>query len=152
MPLRSCHRQITTLRVSLVAGTLLLSGCIASTDVGSAGVSVTGTWRYAGRQTVPADADLAGTLSFTTQVGATVAGALDVTETDFRGTPRRLTGAVAGRTVDSTTVDFDLVLSAVTRRHVGRVVGDSLTGTWIEQAVAGGAPTASGSFRAARNR
>lgn len=152
MPLLSRHRAIATLRLSVAVGTLLLSACIGSTDVGSAGVSVTGTWRYAGRQTVPADADLAGTLSFTTQVGATVAGALDVTETDFRGTPRRLAGAVTGRTLDSTTVDFDLVLSTVTRRHVGRVVGDSLTGTWIEQAVAGGAPTASGSFRSVRNR
>lgn len=135
-----------------LAACVLLSACLSSTDAGSAGVAVMGTWRYAGRQTIPADADLTGTLSVTSQVGATISGALDFTETDFRGTPRRLAGAVVGRTIDSTTVDFDFRLATVVRRHVGRVAGDSLNGTWIEQPVGGGPPTASGSFRAARSR
>ncbi|MCC7053134.1 MAG: hypothetical protein IT355_07680 [Gemmatimonadaceae bacterium] len=126
------------------------AGCGGVTEPGTAGVPVTGAWRYTARQSAPAVADLAGTLQFSTQRGAGIAGALDVVETDARGVQRRIAGPLAGRTVDSTTVDFDLSVSGATRRHVGMVRGDSLTGTWFEQSSDGGAPTASGSFRAAR--
>ncbi len=133
---------------------LLLCGaaCAVSTAPGSPGVPVTGTWRYEARQLTPVDAELTGTLAITGQTGANVSGALDMTEVDARGTVRRLAGALAGRTLDSTTVDFDVTLATATRRHVGRVAGDSLTGSWIEQSAAGGPPTASGTFRAARAR
>ena len=116
------------------------------------GVPVVGSWRYSGRQTVPADADLTGTLSVTGQTGAQISGALDFIETDTRGLQRRVAGLLLGRTIDSTTLDFDVSLTAVTRRHVGRVVGDSIVGTWIEQPAGGSAPTASGTFRGARVR
>ena len=141
-----------TRRTTIAALAAAVLGCVGATDPGTAGVAVTGSWRYAGRQASPADAELTGTLSFTQQSGASVAGALDFVESDARGQQRRLAGPVAGRTVDSTTVDVDVTLGAVTRRHVGRVKGDSLTGTWIEQPAAGGPPTASGTFRAARVR
>lgn len=141
-------------RASIVAHAiaLLAAGCVGSTDPGKAGVPVVGAWRYAARQTSPSDADLTGTLTFTQQSGASVAGAIDVVETDARGQSRRLAGPLAGRTVDSTTVDVDVTLGAATRRHVGQVRGDSLVGTWIEQPAGGGAPSASGTFRAARTR
>ena len=129
-----------------------LIGCIASTEPGRPGAPIVGAWRYAGRQLSPIDGELAGTLSVASQTGATIAGSLDVVETDGRGGQRRSAGPFAGRTTDSTTVDFDVRLSGNTRRHVGRVARDTLIGTWIEQSVLGGAPTASGSFVAVRVR
>jgi hypothetical protein len=129
----------------------LTAACSSSTGPDTAGVSVLASWGYVGRQTSPTDAALAGTLAFMSQAGASVAGALDVVETSAGGAQRRMAGAVSGRTVNSTTLDFDVTLTSVTRRHIGVVKGDSITGTWIEQPLGGGAPSASGSFRAARN-
>ena len=128
-----------------------LTACAAATDAGKPGVPVVGTWSYAGQQVSPGSATLTGSLSFTQQSGAQVSGAVDFVETDSRGQQRRVAGPLAGRTVDSTTVDFELVLGAASRRHVGRVKGDSLTGTWIES-TGDGLPTASGTFRGARGR
>ncbi len=132
--------------------TIGLGGCAASTEPGRPGVPIVGAWRFTGRQLAPADGELTGTLSVASQAGATIAGSLDVIETDGRGGQRRTAGPLAGRTIDSTTVDFEVSLAGATRRHVGRVVRDSMTGTWIEQSVLGGAPTASGSFVAVRAR
>jgi hypothetical protein len=127
------------------------AACSGTTDVGSAGVPVIGSWSYAGQQVSPGTTALAGSLSFTEQNGALVTGTLDVVETDSRSQQRRLAGPFAGRTVDSTTLDFEVVLGNVSRRHVGRVKADSLTGTWVESS-GDGLPTASGTFRAKRAR
>jgi hypothetical protein len=130
---------------------LAICACAGSTDVGRLGVPVVGTWSYVGQQVSPGTANLGGSLSFSEQSGARIGGTIDFVETDARGLQRRLAGPFAGRTVDSTTVDFEIVLGAVSRRHVGRVKADSLTGTWIESSTEG-LPTASGTFRAARSR
>lgn len=136
--------------VVAAAHLLAASACAGNaTDPGRPGVSLVGTWRYAATGASAAQAQ--GALSFTQQRGAQVAGALDVLETAADGTQRRLAGPLAGQTSDSTTVDFEVQLGAAARRHVGRVRGDSLTGTWVETSVGGGAPTGSGSFRAARS-
>lgn len=108
-----------------------------------------GTWKYTGRQSMPTDAELTGSLTFTGQTGVQISGVLDVIETDARGVPRRLAAALLGRTVDSTTFDFEVNMGTSTRRHVGKLVRDSINGTWIEQPSSGGAPTASGTFRSA---
>lgn len=128
-----------------------VTACGATTDLGSPGVPVVGAWSYAAQQVAPGGATLSGSLSFSEQAGARIAGTVDVFETDARGQQRRLAGPFAGRTVDSTTLDFEIVLGAVSRRHVGRVKADSLTGTWVESS-GSGVPTASGTFRAARGR
>jgi hypothetical protein len=128
-----------------------LGACTGSTDLGKAGVPVIGSWSYSAQQVSPAPATLSGSLSVSDQTGAQISGALDVVEVDTRGQQRRLAGPFAGLTVDSTTLDFEVVLGAVSRRHVGRVKGDSLTGTWVES-TGDGAPTASGTFRSARGR
>jgi hypothetical protein len=124
-------------------------GCGGATDLGPPGVPVVGTWSYVGQQVSPGSASLGGSLAFSDQTGARIGGTVDFMESDARGQQRRLAGPFAGRTVDSTTVDFEVVLGAVSRRHVGRVKGDSLTGTWVESS-ASGLPTASGTFRSAR--
>jgi len=136
-------------KLALAIGLVCLAACGSATDAGKPGVPVVGTWSYSAQQVSPSTATLTGSLSFSSQVGAQISGTMDFTETDARGLQRRLAGPFAGRTVDSTTLDFELTLGAVTRRHVGRVKADSLTGTWIES-TSDGLPTASGSFRAAR--
>ena len=124
--------------------------CLGSTDPGRMGVPVLGTWSYTATQGSPTAAQLSGALAFSGQTGAQISGTLDMIETGAGGLQRRLTGPVSGHTVDSTTVDFDLLLGAASRRHVGQVRGDSITGTWVETPVDGGVPSASGSFRASR--
>lgn len=114
------------------------------------GVPVVGTWSYVAAQGSPTAAQLNGALSFSGQTGAQISGTLDVIEVGAGGQQRRISGPISGRTVDSTTLDFDLLLGTVTRRHVGQVRGDSLTGTWVEAPVDGGLPSASGTFRASR--
>lgn len=116
------------------------------------GVPVVGNWNYVATQSSPLAAQLNGSLAFSGQTGAEISGTLDVIEVGTGGQQRRLAGPVSGRTVDSTTLDFDLILGDVTRRHVGQVRGDSLTGTWVETPLDGGAPSASGTFRASRAR
>ena len=138
--------------IAALAALVALVDCQRIVEPDVPGVPVVGSWRYSGRQTVPTDADLTGTLSVTGQTGAQISGALDFVETDTRGLQRRVAGLLLGRTIDSTTLDFDVSLTTVTRRHVARVAGDSIVGTWIEQPAGGSAPTASGTFRGARVR
>lgn len=138
-------------RITVIAA-LGAMACLGSTDPGKMGVPVLGTWSYSATQGSPSAAQLTGALAFSGQTGAQISGTLDVVETGVGGLQRRLAGPVSGRTVDSTTVDFDMLLGAVSRRHVGQVRGDSITGTWVETPVDGGVPSASGSFRASRAR
>src|SRR5690349_25123275 len=109
------------LRWMAAAGCLASTACGGSTDPGRMGVPVAGAWTYAGVQVAPAAAQLTGTLSFTSQTGAAVSGTFDVTEVGAAGQQRRLAGPISGHTVDSTTLDFDVLLGDVTRRHVGQV-------------------------------
>ena len=125
--------------------------CAGTTDPGRAGVPVLGAWSYAGQQVAPGSASLTGSISFATQSGAQISGSMDLIETDARGQQRRVAGPFSGRTVDSTTLDFEVIIGAVSRRHVGKVKGDSLTGSWVESS-GDGVPTASGTFRSARGR
>ena len=39
-------------------------------------------------------------------------------------------GTVQGRAIDSVTLDFNIVVNGLTRRHVGLLHGDSLKGNW----------------------
>jgi hypothetical protein len=128
-----------------------LTACAGSTDPGRPGVPVLGAWSYAGKQVAPGTASLTGSISFSTQIGARIGGSMDFVETDSRGQQRRIAGPFSGRTVDSTTVDIEVVLGTISRRHVGKVNADSLTGTWVESS-SDGIPTASGTFRSMRGR
>jgi hypothetical protein len=103
-----------------------------------------GTWDYTATQLSP-DLRLQGSLVVTRQTGSHFDGSADVVEeSPSGGAPRRLIGVVGGRTLDSVTVDFDMVVDEATRRHFGTVRGDSMVGSWVE-GIGGGA---SGSFRA----
>jgi len=126
---------------------LLVAACKTPVDCsGAPAVNLLGTWRYTATQSSPTTANLTGALAITSECGSTLGGTLDVTETSAQGSRRRM-GTMSGRAVDSATVDFDVFLSAVGRRHLGTIAGDSLRGTWVEPGDAG---TASGSFVAVR--
>jgi hypothetical protein len=131
---------------AMLAG-IVIAGCKTPVDCsGLPPVRVLGAWSYSATQSSPTTANLAGALEITGQCGSTLSGTLDVTETDAQGSRRRM-GTVSGLAVDSVTVDFDVFLATVGRRHLGRIAGDSIRGTWIEPGDVG---TASGSFVAVR--
>src|SRR5439155_15696078 len=92
-------------------------------------------------------AALAGTLVVASQSGASFSGNVAAQETDALGVPRNVAGIVSGHTLEASSIDFDVFFTTNARRHVGRVVADTMTGTWAEQ---GGAGALSGSFRAVR--
>lgn len=82
-------------------------------------------------------------------VGTGFAGAYDVIETGAQGAQRRLSGPVSGRTVGTTSVEFDVTLAGSTRRHVATKNADTLRGNWFDL-TSGGTVEASGTFRAVR--
>jgi hypothetical protein len=135
-------------RACVVVLCCVLAACQAPVDCAAppASASLLGSWSYRATQNAPTPANLLGTLVIETQCGTTVTGSLDVTEIDAQGSRRR-TGTLSGNTVDSVTVDFDVFLSTVGRRHVGNLAADSIGGTWIEPLDLG---SASGSFVALR--
>lgn len=127
------------------------AACATATDLGRPGIPVLGVWTYAGTRVSPNAATLSGSIAFNAQSGASISGAVDFVETDAVGQQRRVSGPFAGITVDSTTLDFEVVIGTLHRRHIGRVNGDSVTGTWVESGD-GGLPVASGTFRGAKGR
>lgn len=134
-----------------LASCVLLSqlGCVtATTDSTLALVNVAGTWSYVGSRAGQSIAS-SGTLALTQDRTVSFAGTFDATEQDVTGELHRVVGVVSGRTMDATSVDFDVIVDAtVTRHHTGEVHGDSLTGAWVELSDQG--VVASGSFRARR--
>ena len=126
-----------------------LSGCApAATESTLALVHVAGTWTYVGSRSGQAAATT-GTLALTQGQTVRFAGTLDASEQDADGGLHRVVGVVSGRTIDETTIDFDVIVDpAITRHHSGAVHGDSLTGTWVELSDRG--IVGSGSFRARR--
>ncbi|MGH7555152.1 MAG: hypothetical protein ACREMQ_19290 [Longimicrobiales bacterium] len=127
---------------SCAAGT----ACISPTDTAPRGRDVRGTWRYTAVQGAPA-ATLMGNLVLSEQSGSSFSGRLDVQETDAVGVQRARAGAAAGRALDDASVDFDAFLDATPRRHVARVSGDTMSGTWFQPAEG---TTFAGTFRAVR--
>ena len=125
---------------------LLLAACVTSTDPGSSNLVVQGAWDYTASQTSPTTATLTGKLTITAQSGGTYQGTASVVQNDGGGTTD-LTGAVAGQTVNDTTVDFDVFFDANARRHIATVVRDTMRGAWFETV---GSTTLSGTFLAVR--
>lgn len=119
-------------------------GCGSGTGPGEPPVALVGSWAYEASQVSPASASLEGTLEIERQIGQRMEGSLDVIETSA-GAGRRLTGLLTGLALDATTVDFDVAIDGVARRHVAEVRGDSLVGAWVEMRTGG----ASGTFTAA---
>ena len=135
--------------IALIAiGIFTAAGCISPTDAPPGLVSVTGVWNFSSVESGRPNSTI-GTLTLSQDATVRFTGTLDASETDDRGQVRRVLAIASGRTIDSTLVDFDLVLDpSRTRRHTATLRGDSLAGSWVQLSDAGGALT--GTFHARR--
>jgi len=124
---------------------VVVAACASPADQGP-GRDLLGAWRYTATQSAPT-ASLTGTFTVTTQTGSAFGGRLEVQETDAAGVLRSRAGAVSGRAPASLSVDFDVLLGTAPRRHVARVVADTMEGNWVET---GGTSITTGVFRAVR--
>lgn len=131
---------------ALAAG---VGGCLSSPG-GAGNAPIVGTWAYVATQDAPIAASLTGTLKIDNQSNGSFSGTLSVTETPSGGSPVQRGGPVSGQSLNSTAVQFEVLLDngpdAVARTHLGQITGDSLVGNWAEETAGG----ASGSFRAHR--
>lgn len=141
-------RVRAALTLSLVA---LAPGCVpATTDATPGLINLGGAWSYAGYRSGQSVAT-SGTLTLSQDGSARFNGTFDASEQDVLGDVHRIVGVVSGRTIDTTSVDFDIIVDpTLTRHHTGAVRGDSLSGSWVELSDHG--IVGSGSFRARRIR
>ena len=123
------------------------AGCLKSTDPRPGHVQLTGTWSYSGTQTGAVRENLVGELRILSESESTFEGRLDIVGTNEAGDSRVMSGSVSG-SAESDVVDFDAHVEASARRHVGQVVGDTITGTWVGSTPGGS--VSSGTFRAER--
>jgi len=147
-------RIATTSRVSAatrglgLAAVLLSSACLQSTAPQPSVLQLSGAWNYTGVQTVPVRAALTGTLTISRESGTSFQGRLDLTSANQQtGVPTVLGGLVSGSASGTDVIDFDADMDLV-RRHVGQIVADTITGTWIGSAPDG--TMSSGTFRVER--
>jgi hypothetical protein len=138
-------RQLVVVAAALAAMTAM--ACAGSTGPSVVGVAIVGTWAYSAVQSSPSPATMTGTLQVTGQSDRGVTGSFDGVETVLSGQAVQRVGTLSGRFLDSTAVDLTLTLPTGQRQHLGRVVGDTLRGSW---AVFGG--SAAGDFTAVRRR
>jgi hypothetical protein len=124
---------------------LFLAAACGSPVDGEPAPDLRGTWSYTATQVAPA-IELTGTMTVTHQSGVSFDAQLQVQERDAQGNVRTRSGIVSGRTLGDDGVDFDAFLDFGARRHVGRLHGDSITGTWAELDVV----SLTGSFQARR--
>lgn len=128
------------------------SGCAAATEPEPAGVvPIAGAWSYSGLQSA-SPIQLSGTVDFVSRSATSFNGSAEINEAAGGAAQRRLTGPVAGRITQGTVVEFDLTLGVLIRRHVARLVADTISGSWFELSASDAAIGGTGSFRAVRRR
>jgi hypothetical protein len=124
-------------------------GCLQPTDAGIASVSVAGRWQYSATEAGVSPRTLNGTLVISQQSGASFQGTLSVSSTSTEsGETQSLAGTVSGSAPKAGAIDFDVSFEQLPRRHVGQLVGETLTGTWLRLSEQGVAAT--GTFTARR--
>jgi len=145
----SMKSRVRTLSAGLaVAGTVLLSACLRSTEPQPSVLQLNGSWNYTGLQTGPVRETLTGTLTISGESGSSFQGRLDLVGVNEQsGQSRVLGGLVSGSESGTDVIDFDADLET-TRRHVGQIVADTITGTWIGSSPDG--TMSSGTFRVER--
>ncbi|MGI8400686.1 MAG: hypothetical protein ACR2NS_03640 [Gemmatimonadaceae bacterium] len=135
-------------RLVAIASGVLVSGCLQSTAPQPSVIQLNGTWKYTGVQTQPVRETLTGTLTITRESGASFQGRLDlVTTNEQSGQITNIGGLISGSESNGNLIDFDADLETV-RRHVGQIVADTITGTWI--GTASNVNISSGTFRVER--
>lgn len=145
--MRSISARSAALAFVSVALAAAVSGCLSSTDVQPSLLHLSGTWSYSGVQTSPVRENLSGTLTISRESGTSFQGRLDVNAVNPQtGFNRPLNGLVSGTEDSGGVIDFDADVEAVARRHVGGIVADTITGTWVGSSSDGA--VISGTFRA----
>jgi len=138
--------RIKCVRLLAVGCVVLMSACLKSTEPQPSVINLNGTWHYRGDQTVPVRETLDGTLEITRESGTSFQGRLDLVGVNSQTQQQRLlNGVVSGSEIGTDVIDFDADLET-TRRHVGQIVADTITGTWISS----DGTMASGTFRLER--
>ena len=142
------RRRFVTGSLMLV-GAALVSGCLKSTEPQPSLLQLDGSWNYTGIQTGPVRETLSGTLTVSRESGTSFQGRLDLVAVNSQsGQSRLLGGLVSGSESGSDVIDFDADLETNPRRHVGQLVGDTISGTWVGSASDGS--MSSGTFRVER--
>jgi hypothetical protein len=140
--------RIVTACLSLAAASLI-SGCLKSTEPQPSLLQLDGSWSYTGVQTGPVRETLSGTLTISRESGASFQGRLDLVAVNSQtGESRVLGGLVSGSESAGDVIDFDADLESNPRRHVGQMVADTISGTWVS--TESGGTMASGTFRVER--
>ena len=135
-------------RTFALAWVVLLSACLKSTEPQPSLIQLNGSWNYTGVQTVPVRETLTGTLTISRESGTSFQGRLDLVGVNSQTQQQRLlNGLVSGSESGTDVIDFDADLDATTRRHVGQIVADTITGTWYSSS---DGATSSGTFRVER--
>jgi hypothetical protein len=142
-------RSVIT-RVASAAALALTAGCLSSTSPQPSEIQLNGAWAYTAIQTQPVRENLSGTLTVSRESGSTFQGRLDVVSINEQtGQNVVLGGLVSGSQTATDVIDFDADLETV-RRHVGQIVADTITGSWISATPDG--TMSSGTFRAEREK
>jgi hypothetical protein len=138
------------LKLVMAAGFLMsTAGCLQSTEAQPSLLQLNGSWVYTGVQTTPARENLSGTLVISKESGTSFQGRLDVVGTNPQTSEQRVFGGlVSGSEQSSNVIDFDADVESAPRRHVGQIVADTITGTWVGSSSDG--TVSSGTFRAER--
>lgn len=135
-------------RTLIFASILMFSACLRSTEPQPSVLQLNGTWNYTGVQTGPVRETLSGTLTISRESGTSFEGRLDLVGVNEQtGQNTVLGGLVSGSESGTNVIDFDAELES-TRRHVGQIVADTITGTWIGSSPDG--TMSSGTFRVQR--
>ena|SRR5215216_1973750 len=135
-------------RVALTA-VLVTSACLKSTEPQPSVLRLNGSWSYTAVQTNPVRETLSGTLTISRESGTSFQGRLDVVGINSQtGQSRLLGGLISGSESGTNVVDFDASLESSPRRHVGEIVADTITGTWVGSSSDGSMST--GTFRVER--
>jgi hypothetical protein len=131
-----------------LAWIVLLSACLKSTEPQPSLIQLNGTWHYTGVQTAPVRETLDGMLTISRESGTSFQGQLALLGTNSQTQLQRsLSGTVSGSESGTDVIDFDANLEATPRRHVGQIVADTITGTWISSSDGN---MSSGTFRVER--
>ncbi len=136
------------IRIPALAFAVVLSACLKSTEPQPSLIQLNGSWNYTGIQTVPVRETLTGTLTISRESGTSFQGRLDLLGVNSQTQQQRLlSGVVSGSESGTDVIDFDADLEATPRRHVGQIVADTITGTWVSSA---DGTMSSGTFRVER--
>lgn len=138
-------------RLLFVAISLASTACLKSTEPQPSLLQLNGTWNYVGVQTSPTRENLSGMLTISRESGTSFQGRLDLVTTNTQsGQSTVLGGLVSGAESGGSVIDFDADLESTPRRHVGQVVADTISGTWV--GTSSGGVVATGTFRVERQR